>query len=741
MGKRSTQAAAVSSPIIKRAAPNQITRDKQSGPALHTALYLVSTGSSHPLGATPDANGVNFSIFSQHATSVELLLFDNHDDLEPSQTITLDARTHKTFHFWHAYVRGLRPGTHYAFRVDGPQELAAGHRFRKNKVLIDPYARGNTSALWRRGDACGDSDNLHASMRSVVIDASDYDWEDDQPLHRPMSETVIYELHVGGFTKSPSSGVMSPGTFDAVIEKIPYLKSLGVTAVELLPVCEFDRTEVSGINPITGQPLTNFWGYSTIGFFAPESDYCVTPEAGSHLNEFRDMVKALHRAGIEVILDMVFNHTSEGNHQGPTISFRGLDNSIYYHLVRGDRQYYMDYTGCGNTVNCNHPIAEKFILECLEFWVRDMHVDGFRFDEGSILSRGEDGVPMAYPPVVWNIELSEILADTKIIAEAWDAAGLYQIGYFPGYRWAEWNGRFRDDIRRFVRGDAGMVGAVASRIAGSADIYQASGHEPINSINFVTCHDGFTLYDLVAYNNKHNEGNGEDNRDGISDNLSWNCGAEGETEDKTVLALRRQQSKNFATLLFLSQGVPMMLGGDEILRTRHGNNNAYCQDNELSWHDWTLNEQNGEILRFFQQLIAFRLRHPGLHRRHFFSGEVNARGLADVSWHGCKLNGPGWDNPECRELAFTLGGQEEDADLHVMLNMDWRAKAFELPKLAGRRWLRVLDTSLPTPDDIAEPGQEVPITGDTYDLNGRSAVVLISGALPAPSSRSRKTTK
>ena len=706
---------------VETSAPQPPGRAQQAA-----GVYLVDAGSPHPLGATVDANGVNFSVFSQNATAVELLLFDAHDDLEPSQIIRLDPVRNKTFHFWHCYVRGLKAGAHYAYRVDGPFDPAQGHRFQKNKVLIDPYARGNTTALWMRGDACGDGDNLATSMRSVVCDLSDYDWEGDRPIHRPMRDTVIYEMHVGGFTKSPTSGVKHPGTFAGVIEKIPYLKSLGVTAVELLPVCEFDQCEVGGTNPITGQPLTNYWGYSTVGFFAPESGYCVSPHEGSHINEFRDMVKALHKAGIEVILDVVFNHTSEGNHQGPTFCWRGFDNSLYYHLVCNDKQYYMDYTGCGNTVNCNHPIAEKFIVECLEFWARELHIDGFRFDEGSILSRGEDGTPMAHPPVVWNIELSETLADTKIIAEAWDAAGLYQIGYFPGYRWAEWNGKYRDTMRRFVKGDPGLVGQVASRLAGSADLYQANGHLPINSVNFISCHDGFTLHDLVAYNQKHNEGNGEGNRDGIDANDSWNCGAEGPTDDPQVLALRRRQMKNFCALLMLSQGVPMLNMGDEIGRTQQGNNNAYCQDNEISWLDWSLTETNADQLRFFREMIAFRKRHPSLCRGRFFTGETNGRGLPDIAWHGCKLNGPGWDNPECRVLAFTLGGCLEEADLHILLNMSWEDLEFEIPPLVGRTWARAIDTSLPSPKDITAPGKEAPVSGDTYRVSGRSVVVLIS---------------
>ncbi len=690
-----------------------------------TTTYQVESGRSHPLGAVPDKDGVNFSIFSEHATSVELLLFDEHDDPEPIQIIQLNPRINKTFHFWHVYVRGLKPGAHYAYRVDGPQDLhRVGHRFNKNKLLIDPYAKGNTDALWNRIDALGSKDNLATSMRSVVIDISDYDWEGDRPLNRPMSETLIYEVHVRGFTKSPSSDCKHCGTFSGIIEKIPYLKELGITAIELLPIFDFDEKEI--IREVNGKPLKDYWGYNPHSFFAPESSYCAFPDEGSHIREFRDMVKALHKAGIEVILDVVFNHTSEGNHLGPTINFKGLGNSIYYHLVPYDRQYYMDYSGCGNTVNCNHPIVEKLIVECLEFWVNQMHVDGFRFDEGSILSRGQDGVPMAHPPVVWHIETSEALADTKIIAEAWDAAGLYQIGYFPGYRWAEWNGRFRDDIRRFVKGEPGLVGAVTSRIAGSADLYQSSGHLPINSINFITCHDGFTLNDLVSYNYKHNEPNGEDNWDGINDNLSWNCGVEGETENPEIEALRRRQSKNFIGILLLSQGVPMIVAGDEIRRTQKGNNNAYCQDNEISWFDWNLVEKNSDMFRFFKLMIDFRKCHPALRRRRFFSGEVNERGFADISWHGCKLFSPDWYDSNSRVLAFTLGGFEGEADIHVMLNMYWEELNFEIPSIEDRGWYKVVDTALASPMDIVEPCQEVVVSGNNYLVKGRSIAVLIS---------------
>jgi isoamylase len=688
----------------------------------------IEAGSPHPLGATVDAEGVNFSVFSEHAESIELLIFDSHDSVEPIQTIVLGPPLHRTFHFWHCYVRGLKAGAHYAYRVGGPWDShGRGFTFNPNKVLVDPYAKGITTSLWDRGAACGPEDNLATSMRGVVIDMEDYDWEGDRPLNRPMSETIVYEMHAAGFTKSPTSGAKNPGTFAGIVEKIPYLKSLGVTAVELLPVHQFDPKEIQKPSPTDPSVmLTNFWGYSTVGFFAPHNEYCVSPEMAEHVREFRDMVKALHKAGIEVILDVVFNHTSEGNHQGPVINFKGFENDVYYHLVNQDRQYYMDYTGCGNTVNCNHPLVDKLIVECLEYWVREMHVDGFRFDEGSILSRGEDGAPMVHPPVIWHIELSEDLADTKVFAEAWDAAGLYQIGYFPGYRWAEWNGKYRDDVRRFVKGDGGMVSAIASRISGSSDIYEASGHQPINSVNFINCHDGFTLNDLVSYNEKHNEANGEGNRDGNDDNDSWNCGWEGPTNDAGIEAFRERQIRNFATILLLSQGVPMFVAGDEFRRTQHGNNNAYCQDTPLSWVDWTLTEKNGHLLRFFQQMIGFRKRHPIVHRSRFFSGETNARGLADVSWHGCQLNAPGWNDPGSQVLAYTMGGFGDDPDLHVMLNMGGSVLPFELPVVPGRRWHRVLDTSLASPDDIVEEGREIAVDGSTYIVNDHSVVVLIA---------------
>lgn len=697
--------------------------------------YEVQAGRQYPLGATPDENGTNFSLFSAAADSVELLLFDAHDDIVPVFALRFDPRINKTFHFWHAHVAGVKPGMHYAYRLRGPSDPSSGLRFDEHKVLIDPYAKGNTKTLWKRGDACHPGDNLATSIRSVVIDAHKHSWHrdhpswrGDRPLRRPMCETIIYELHVGGFTRSPSSGVKHPGTFKGAIEKIPYLKDLGVTAVELLPVFEFDDTEKRIVD---GKELTNYWGYSTMAYFAPHPGYCVQPEKGNHVDEFRSMVQAFHEAGIEVILDVVFNHTDEGNHQGPVYSFKGFANNAYYYLTQNDRSFYYDYTGCGNTFNTNHPIGEKFILDCLRYWVNEMHVDGFRFDEASVLTRGEDGVPLKHPPVLWQIELDDALVDTKVIAEAWDAAGLYQVGHFPGARWADWNGKFRDHVRSFVRGDGGeadgnsLVSQVASRICGSPDIYQWNHRLPANTVNFVACHDGFTMNDLVSYNAKHNDANGEGNRDGIDNNLSCNYGIEGASNDTALERLRDIQVKNFAAILMLSQGVPMLLMGDEVRRTQHGNNNAYCQDNEIGWFDWRLPEKNRHLFRFWKRMIAFRKQHSAVHRARYFTGELNERGVPDIAWHGTQAGRPDW-SPGSRVLAYTLAGFDDQPDIHVIFNMYWEPLEFELPKVAGRGWYRAVDTALESPDDICETGQEPAVPGESYRAQGRSVVIMIS---------------
>ena len=684
--------------------------------------FEIESGKAHPPGVMTTPEGVNFCVFSQSASEVVLLLFTRADDVEPIQTIRLDPFANKTFHFWHVFVRGLRPGMFYALRIDGPFDPSAGQRFNSNKILVSPYARSLSRQLWKRSNAVGPADNLATSMRCAVVDLAAYDWEGDRPLRRPPHDSIIYEMHVGGFTRSPTSRVSHRGTFDGVVEKIPYLQTLGITAVELLPVCEFDDSETT-INA-DGQPVRNFWGYGTVGFFSPHSGYCVDPDGTTHVTEFRNMVKSLHRAGIEVILDMVFNHTDEGNEQGPTESFRGIDNRTFYLLDPKNPALYLNYAGTGNTVNANHPLTQKLIVDCLRFWVEDMHVDGFRFDEGSILARGEDGLPLPHPPVIWQIELDEALAETKLIAEAWDAAGLYQVGHFPGDRWAEWNGRYRDDVRRFLCGDPGLVGSIAARMGGSADIYESRGQVPVNSINFVTVHDGFTLNDLFTYDRKHNEANGEGNRDGIDNNYSWNCGVEGPSDDPAIERLRVRQIKNACAILMLSRGVPMMLAGDEVRRTQRGNNNAYNQDNETSWFDWALVERNAEVLRFFQRMIAFRKAHHVLTRPRFFSGEPNERGLVDIAWHGTRLFSPGFDDHDARALACTIAGFAGAPDLHVMMNMYWLPLDFEIPRNAGRGWRLAVDTFEESPQDLPDENARRLVDGASFPVRGRSIVVL-----------------
>ncbi len=686
--------------------------------------YTAKPGFRYPPGARPDARGVNFSIFSRDATQVQLLLYARADSPEPFQTIQLDPATNQTFLSWHVYVEALPVGTWYAWRMQGPNDtLESGLRFDQDKHLLDPWARVVSQALWDRQAACRPGDNGRTSMRAMVVGRG-YDWEGDGPLSVLIENAVIYELHLGGFTRHGSSGVAHPGTFAGLVEKIPYLKELGITHVELMPVMAFDEQDVPGATADRG--LKNYWGYSTHSFFSPHPGYCVSPEQGTHLREFRDLVKALHRAEIGVILDVVFNHTAEGPAVGPTINFKGMGNSVFYHLDPEDKRVYLDFTGCGNTVNCNHPLVAMFIIGCLEYWVREMHVDGFRFDLASALARGEDGQPLYNAPVLWGIELSDPLARTRLIAEAWDAAGLYQVGSFPGYRWAEWNGRYRDVIRRFLRGDKGLVGELATRLGGSSDLYKSQGRLPINSVNYVTCHDGFTLNDLVSYNEKHNQANGEDNLDGSDDNLSCNYGVEGETEDPEVLGLRRRQAKNAIAILLLSQGVPMLLAGDEVLRTQRGNNNGYCQANELSWFDWTLTRQNADMLRFVRCMIALRRRHPILMRRRFLTGEpVGERGIPDLSWHGTSLDAPPWDDPEAQVLAFTLAAAAEgEADLHVLLNMSEATVEMKLPEIPGRTWRLALDTWLPSPTDILPPEDQAPLRAASYRVQARTVVVF-----------------
>lgn len=686
--------------------------------------YKLKPGTPYPSGSKLGTGGINFSIFSRHATHVELLLFDSAESNQPFQTIVLQKEINRTFFSWHVYVLELPVGSWYAWRMDGPNNIReTGLHFDKEKQLLDPWAHAISHKKWDRGAACRPGDNSATAMRCVVVD-NDYDWEGETPLRISSEKSIIYELHVGGFTKHPSAKVTHPGTFSGLIEKIPYLQSLGITHVELLPVMAFDEQDVPGSTAALG--LKNYWGYSPHSFFSPHPGYCVTPEQGTHLREFRDLVKALHKAKIAIIMDVVFNHTSEAGRDGPIINFRGIGDNIFYHHDKLDKSIFHDYTGCGNTINANHPLVTRFIVSCLEYWVKEMHVDGFRFDLASTLSRGQDGEVLTDPPVLWGIELSKRLAKTKLIAEAWDAAGLYQVGSFPGYRWGEWNGIYRDVVRRFVRGDKGMIRELATRVCGSSDLYEYQGRLPISSINFVTCHDGFTLYDLFSYNQKHNEANGENSRDGCNNNLSSNCGVEGDTDNQIILDLRRKLAKNAFAILLLSQGVPMLLAGDEILNTQHGNNNGYCQDNELSWINWDRIDENADMLRFVQQMIALRKRHASIMRRRFLTGKIiESRGLPDISWHGIEINKPLWSDDEAKLLVFTLAGSEVDeADLHIIMNMSDNRALVELPVLKGKTWCLALNTALASPHDNVAPEHQKPVTNTHYAVDSKSVVVL-----------------
>ena len=682
-------------------------------------IAISDPGSSAPLGATIRQGGVNFSVFAKNATAVDLLLFDDERAVAPAAIIPLDPRRHHTYHYWHAFVAGIAAGQVYAYQVDGPFAPDRGLRFDRHKALLDPYGRGvAVPPGYDRNAAALAGDNVAVAMRSVVIDPRAYDWEGDRPLQRPFTETIIYELHVGGFTRHPSSGVPEEkrGTFAGLVEKIPYLKDLGVTAVELLPVFAFDAQDAP-------RGHTNYWGYQPVSFFAPHAAYSSSSGATAAVREFRDMVKALHQAGLEVILDVVFNHTAEDAEHGPTLCFRGLANDVYY-ILEENKERYADYTGCGNTMNANQPIVRRLIQDSLRYWVTEMHVDGFRFDLASILTRDDQGQPLQNPPVLWDIESDPLLAGTKLIAEAWDAAGLYQVGSFVGDAWQEWNGHFRDDVRRFLKGDPNSVPPLATRLVGSPAIYGREEREAEQSVNFVTCHDGFTLNDLVSYDRKHNEANGEGNTDGANDNLSWNCGAEGPTDDPAIEALRHRQVKNFFALELLSVGTPMLLMGDEVRRTQRGNNNAYCQDNEISWFDWTLVERHADLHGFVRALNQFRQRRDLIAEGDAISlNELLRR--AELVWHGVELNRPDWGE-QSHALAFTLHSLHRRHLIHVMMNAYWEPLSFELPVVGSHaRWHRCLDTALASPDDI-RPLREAPPLADPgrYVVAPRSIVVV-----------------
>ncbi len=686
--------------------------------------YEIQPGRPAPLGATVAGEGVNFSIYSTNATGIEFLLFDRYDQDTPSQVFSLNPEVNRTYYYWHHFIPGLKAGAIYAYRAYGPYLPEEGLLFNPNKVLLEPYTRAVAYGdNWRRAEAYGYDNNTRSALKSVVVDCSTYDWGDDRPLQRAIETTVIYEVHVRGFTRHASAAVSYPGTYRGFIEKIPYLKSLGITAVELLPVQQFDPQEVERSNPLTGEPLTNYWGYAPVAFFAPHQGYACMPGGTAVVDELRDMIKALHAAGIEVIVDVVFNHTAEGDENGPTISFRGLENSTYYMLTEDQREY-LDFTGCANTVNANHSIVRRLIRDCLRHWVQTYHIDGFRFDLASALSRDSQGRPITNSPILWEIESDPVLAGTKLIAEAWDASGLYQLGGFTGDRWAEWNGRFRDDVRRFFRGDPGTVRDLAWRMTGSFDLFRKKvSYTSHRSINFVTAHDGFTLADLVSYNRKNNAANGEDNRDGTDHNHSWNCGVEGPTDDPAVLALRARQMRNLLATTLLARGTPMLLGGDEFGRTQRGNNNAYCQDNEISWFDWTLADENAALVRFARNMIALRQRHPTLTTAHKMNGKSYDAMLYDgVTFHGVHLNQPDWGY-HSHSLAMHFHAVSSDTGLYLIMNAYYEPLTFDLPR--DKRWRRLIDTSLASPDDIVEDEQHaLLLTEDRYRAAPHSVVVL-----------------
>jgi glycogen operon protein len=676
----------------------------------------ASPGRPFPLGATPTPEGVNFSVWGRHATRLELLLFDDVDAPGASRVIQLDPATQRTYHYWHTFVPGLRAGQAYAFRASGPFAPGRGLRFDPDKALLDPY--GRAVAVPRRYDrqaACHRGDTTATAMRSVVTDLSTYDWEGDAPPRQPFSRTVIYELHVGSFTRHPSSGLPEArrGTYAGLVEKIPHLKSMGVTAVELMPVFAFDHQDAP-------PGRVNAWGYSPVSFFAPHPGYSSRRDALGVLDEFRDMVKALHRAGLEVILDVVYNHTAEGDESGPTLSLRGLDNFAYY-LLASDWSRYANYSGCGNTLKAHHPVVRRLILDSLRYWVAEMHVDGFRFDLASVLSRDETGAPLESAPIVWEIESDPLLAGTKLIAEAWDAAGLYQVGRWVGDAWKEWNGRFRDDVRSFLRGEPGVAGRFADRLVASPDLYGADKLDPEQSINFVTCHDGFTLNDLVSYDHKHNLANGEGNRDGGDDNRSWNCGVEGPSDDPAVEALRARQARNFLATTLLAKGVPMLSMGDEVRRSQGGNNNAWCQDGELAWFDWRLVERHADLLRFVRQLVRLRLAfNPGLPASGVTLTDFLAR--SQVEWHGVRLGAPDWSE-ESRSVAVGISALDGSFRVHALFNAWWEPLTFELPP-ASRGWRRLVDTAQPSPHDACDWEQAPEVSAPAYRVEPRSVVVL-----------------
>lgn len=696
-------------------------------PTHEIAGYSVRAGRSLPFGVTLVPGGVNFSIFSRQATACSLVLF-NKGAATPLAELPFPPEFRVGDVFCMIVFDLNVEEIEYGYRMDGPNDAAHRHRFDRRKILSDPYARLLAGrSVWGVEPDWTDS---YPHRSRVAFD--DFDWQGDRNPDIPLEDLIIYELHVRSFTRHASSGVRHPGTYAGLAEKIPYLRRLGINCVELMPIFEFDEFENNRRNA-AGERLFNYWGYSTVGFFAPKAGFAATGAFGMQIDELKTAIRELHRAGIEVMLDVVFNHTAEGNENGPYISFRGLDNDSYY-LLTPDGGY-CNFSGCGNTLNCNNPVVRAFVLDCLRYWAAEYHIDGFRFDLASILGRDLNGAPLANPPLLESLAYDPILSRCKLVAEAWDAGGLYQVGSFPAYgRWAEWNGRYRDDLRRFLKGDAGLAGAAATRLLGSSDLYGWNQRGPTASINFITCHDGFTLHDLVAYTAKHNDSNGENNHDGGNDNQAWNCGWEGESSDPSVIALRLRQMKNALAMLLFSHGVPLLLAGDEFARTQAGNNNNYCHDTELSWLDWTAETRNAELHRFFRRMVAFRHAHPVLRPKEYVTDGVSPQsGLPGVSFHGTQPWQPDF-SPGSRVLAYMLdgaqakGGLVVDDTLYVALNMYWEPLEFSLPAPpASRHWYVAVNTSWPSPDDMPDRGHEPLLTPpDRILIGGRSVVVLVA---------------
>jgi isoamylase len=702
----------------------------------------IAPGSPYLFGATMNHEGCNFALFSKHATAVMLLFFDRTDSDTPTHILPLDPCMNKTGDVWHIFVHGVKEGQLYGYVVDGPYNPAKGHRFNNTKLLLDPYAKAVAGNYHWDDPAAyeyvfGSSPtslsrntqrNYGKVGKSVVVAPSDFDWEGDKPLNIPLKDTIIYEMHVRAFTKDPSSGVKYPGTYRGVIEKIPYLKDLGITTIELLPVHGFNHLENFRTNPKTGERLYNFWGYSTLAFFAPDEWYSTNQDGLQAVREFKEMIKALHQEGIEVILDVVYNHTAEGDQYGPIPCFKGLDNSIYYMLDTEGR--YLNYSGCGNTLNCNHPVVKRLITDSLRYWVVDMHVDGFRFDLAAILGRDQDGNWVPNYSILGEISHDPILSNTKLIAEGWDAAGLYKVGGFPP-GWAEWNAAFRDVVRTFFRADLETAGELSKRIAGSEDLFHLKQHKQYHSINFITAHDGFTLNDLVSYNQKHNEENAENNRDGSNYNFSWNCGVEGETNDPNILKLRDRQMKNMFSILMISLGTPMMLSGDEMKFSKRGNNNTYCHDNALNWLNWKLLQKHRKYFEFCKYLIHFRRNHPALQREEFFKGiDQSQNDILDISWHGVEVGKPDWGK-DSHSLAFMIdgsikdtGADKDDNNIYVAINAYWEDLNFQLPKPGkGRKWHVAVNTA--QKPGFYKVGKEPQVARSSVTVKSRSLIILI----------------